>query len=331
MNDNKKINYSLELLRLILSFWVVVHHTYRYSHLFRKGLFHVPTFLIMSFYFYYNIFIKKDIIKIKQRFQRILIPYIIWPILLFIFNNILLKLTEFSLYYRKLLLSDLVIQFIIGRRYHPIFYYQFILIFLTILFTIFSFLFNKSCIFIFQILLIVAYIFQYSYLNIYIFKRNSNNIKYSLGLISEFLPCALMGVILRHLDIIAKLKQFKSLTIIYIGIILFLSLKFDIFAEIKGYFYPGVLYNVGGNCIFILFSLLSFQNKVLIFLLKIITKFTGGIYYIHLLCFDILKRKFIFIKNTTFYGSTSIYIICYIICHFGNKLTYKTKFKFLFN
>ena len=312
MNDNKKINYSLELLRLILSFWVVVHHTYRYLYLFRKGLFPVPTFLIISFYFYYNTLIKKDIIKIKQRFQRILIPYIIWPILLFIFNNILLKLTKFSLYNRKLLLIDLAIQFIIGRRYHPIFYYQFILIFLTIIFTLISFLFNKSCIFIFQVLLIVAYIFQYSYLNLYIFKRNSYNIKYSLGLIFEFLPCVVMGVILRHLDISVKLKQFKSLTIIYIGIILFVSLKFDIFANIKGYFYPGVLYNIGGNCIFILFSLLSFQNKVLIFLLKIITKFTGGIYYIHLLCFDILKRKFFFIKHTTFRGSITIYLICFI-------------------
>lgn len=331
MRDNKQINYNLQLLRLILSFWVVVHHCYRYSYLYRKGLFPVPTFVIMSFYFYYNTLKKKDIIKIKLRFQRILIPYIIWPILLFIFNNILFKLFEFSLYNKELLLNDIVVQFIMGQTFHSIFYFQFNLIFLTILFTIISILFKKSFIFIFQILLIIAYIFQYSYLNLYTFKKYSNNIALSLGHIFEFLPFAVMGIILRHLDINAKIKQFKCLTIIYSGIILFLILKYDIFVRIKGYFYPGVLYNIGGNCIFILFSLLSFQNKKLIFLLKIITKYTGGIYYIHPICFRILKLKFLFIKNTTLHGSAAIYIISYITCYFGDKLSYKTKFKFLFN
>jgi fucose 4-O-acetylase-like acetyltransferase len=88
-NINKKINYSLQLLRIILSFWVVIHHTYKYAYKLHKGKFHVPIFMIMSFYFYYNTLNIKSIIKIKYRFQRISIPYIIWPFLLFICNNIL--------------------------------------------------------------------------------------------------------------------------------------------------------------------------------------------------------------------------------------------------
>jgi len=331
MKNNKQINYSLELLRLLLSFWVVIIHCYRYAFIFEKGKFPVPTFMIISFYFYYNILKKKNIIKIKQRFQRILIPYIIWAIFLFIFNNALFILFRFSLYYKKLLLRDLEIQLIIGRKYHGIFYFQFILIFLTILMTIISFLFNKSSIFIFQALLIIAYIFQYSYLNLYIFKEYPEYIKHSLGNIFELFPFAVMGIILHHLEIIKKLKQFKCLTIIYIVFIIIFILKYNVFVRIKGFFYPGVLLNLGGNCIFILFSLLSFQNKKLLFLLKITTKFTGGIYYIHNECFNLLKRKFLFIKNKTIYGSTAIYIISYIICFLGDKLTCKTKFKFLFN
>ena len=82
---NGKINYSLQLLRLISSFWVVLHHSYSKIHkIINKGRFHVPTFMIMSFYFYYNTSKTKNIIKIKQRFQRILIPYIIWPTFTFI-------------------------------------------------------------------------------------------------------------------------------------------------------------------------------------------------------------------------------------------------------
>ena len=89
-NINKKINYSLELLRLILSFWVVLQRTYKTIPKFNKAKFHVPAFMIISFYyFYYNTLKIKNIIKINQRFQRILIPYIIWPILIFISRNLL--------------------------------------------------------------------------------------------------------------------------------------------------------------------------------------------------------------------------------------------------
>jgi len=328
---NKKINYSIQLLRLILSLWVVIHHCYKYSYKYRKGLFPVPTFIIMSFYFYYNVLNKKDIFKINQRFQRILIPYIFWPIILFIFNNILFKLSRFSLYNKKFLLIDFIVQLIFGQKINYLFYYQFNLIFLTLLFTIISFLFNKSFNLIFQILLIISYIFQYSYLNINFFEKYSNIIKISLGHISEFIPFAVMGVTLCHLDIITKLKKFKGLTIIYIVIIFILILQFDIFTGIKGCYYPGVIYNIGGNCIFILFSLFSFQNEKLISLLKIITKFTGGIYYNHWTFFSILERKFLFIRNKTFHGSITIYLISHIFCCLGNKLTFNTNLKFLFN
>ena len=131
--------------------------------------------------------------------------------------------------------------------------------------------------------------------------------------------------------IILYLKKFKHLTIIYIAIIFILILKYDIFVGIKGYFYPGIIYNIGGICIFILFSLFSFTNEKMISLLKLITKFTGGIYYIHWTCFSILRRKFLFIKDRQFHGSIAIYIISYIFCYIGNKLTFNTKFKFLFN
>jgi hypothetical protein len=184
---------------------------------------------------------------------------------------------------------------------------------------------------IFQLLLIVAYIFQYSFWNLFIFKEYSTIIKVSLGNIAELLPFAVVGLTLRCLDINTKLIKLKRLTIFYLGIIIFLILKFEIFVRIRGFLYPGILLNIGGTCIFIIFSLFSFQNKKLIFLLKFITKFTGGIFYIHPICLFLLQKKIFFIKNKTFQGSIVIYIICYIICYLGNKMTYKTKFKFLFN
>ena len=72
----------------------------------------------------------------KQRLQRILVPYIIWPILVFIFNIILVRIFNITEFQRKLKLKDLVYQLIVGFRFQVVFYYQFNLIFMTIIFTI---------------------------------------------------------------------------------------------------------------------------------------------------------------------------------------------------
>ena len=330
-NENKKINYSLELLRLILSFWVVLQHTYKYINKYNKGKFHVPAFMIISFYFYDNTLKLKSIIKINQRFQRILIPYIIWPVFIFINNNLLFALFGYLQFNHILLLKDLLYQLIFGSVYHIIFYYQFNLILFTLLFTIIVFIFKKSSIFVFQILLIIAYILQYSFYNLYFFKKYEYFVRFSLGHIAELLPFAVTGLILSYLDIISKSKKLRDLSIFfYITIIIFI-LKFEIFVRIRGFWFSGILYNIGGTCIFILFSLLSFQNNKIIFLLKIFTKFTGGIYYIHMICFSFLERKLLFMQKQAFHSSITIYIISYIICYFGNKLCGKTKLKFLFN
>ena len=70
ININKKINYSLELLRLILSFLVVIHHCYKYAYKLYKGTFHVPIFILMLFYFYYNNLKAKNSIKIKKKISK---------------------------------------------------------------------------------------------------------------------------------------------------------------------------------------------------------------------------------------------------------------------
>jgi peptidoglycan/LPS O-acetylase OafA/YrhL len=76
----KKIYLGTEILRMILSFLIVVIHLHnkRGSETKFKSFstlnmhFYVPTFFIISFYFSYKIFVSKNINKIKQRFIRIL-------------------------------------------------------------------------------------------------------------------------------------------------------------------------------------------------------------------------------------------------------------------
>ena len=86
----------------------------------------------------------------------------------------------------------------------------------------------KSSIFIFQILLIIAYILQYSYWNLYFFNKYNNFVRYSLGHIAEFIPLAITGHNLGYLDIITKSKKLRGLSIFFCIAIIFLILKFEI-------------------------------------------------------------------------------------------------------
>jgi hypothetical protein len=173
-------------------------------------------------------------------------------------------------------LKDLVLQLIFGFKYQVVFYYQFNLILLSIIFTFISILFNEKIIIIFQTLLIVSYFLQYSIWNKYIFKKYSLVIRIPLGSFLELLPFAVSGITLHYLEVITKLKKNRKLSIFFIESIIFLILKYDVFVKIKGYFFPGIFLNIGGICLFILFSVFSFRNKKLVVLLKIISKFTGG-------------------------------------------------------
>lgn len=104
----------------------------------------------------------------------------------------------------------------------------------------------------------------------------------------------------------------------------------DIMMEPKYFFlYPGIILNIGGIFLFIIFGLIPIyltKNEIFINIMRKITKYTGGIYYLHWFV------KILFIKKrTTFLGCITIYIFCYFICSIGNYIFGKTKFKFLFN
>ena len=98
--NSKKINIKekivgIELLRIYLSILVVNTHCFKnpqkikniiLSRILRNGL-HVPTFFIISFYFFQNNLFSRNLDKYKKRFQRLLIPYLFWPVIIWIIIN----------------------------------------------------------------------------------------------------------------------------------------------------------------------------------------------------------------------------------------------------
>lgn len=116
----KNINYGLSVLKTILSFLVIKTHFFRLSSTKNKiviGLFgknrpiHVPSFFIMSFYFNYKCFVSKDSKKYYKRFERLLIPYIFWPIIIYSINNIFCRYNDVK---PQFTIYNLITQIILG-------------------------------------------------------------------------------------------------------------------------------------------------------------------------------------------------------------------------
>lgn len=330
-------NIGVELLRMLLCFWIVTCHTCDFKNknlvkIINSG-FHVPSFMIISYFFFYKNLYNRNIQKIKSRFERLLLPYIIWPVLILFFNNILLYFNQQSIFEQKLTLKDLMLSFIFGRHINKIFWFQFDLIFISLFFCIISFIFNKKLLIILNSLLILCYILQYSGINYIFFNYYQEHNFRNIGSLVEMIPFNVTGIILYYLNIINKLKNKKLYAISICIIIIFSLLKFHIFENIGGFRYPGIKYNIGGITLFILFSVLHIEqikdNNIKKIIL-IITNYTGGIYYLHGIFFLYLKKRLILFRSKNFKGTIIIYLLNYTFCLIGYKFFHKTKYKNLF-
>ena len=92
-NNKKQLNIGLCILRVTICYFVVYSHCCNItnSKYFIRILFsifrvHVRIFFLMAFYFSCTTIISSDIMKKIQRLKRLVIPYIIWPIILWLLN-----------------------------------------------------------------------------------------------------------------------------------------------------------------------------------------------------------------------------------------------------
>ena len=340
-NETSKIfnkNLGLELLRLILCFWVILFHCLRIKNFYLKNIiknktFHVPTFFFISFYFLYKNLCERNINKIKFRFKRLLIPYLIWPVIVFIINNLFYLTFKYNRFGRLLYLNDLKIQLITGRKYIGVFWFQFNLIFFTLLFYIIAFLFKKNFLFILQTIGIISYILQYSEFNYIFFNKYKGTISRTLGYFCETVPIAVTSLSFSSINIIKKLEKHRKKAIFFSIIFLFFLFHYNIFSEVKGFAYRGIIKNFGSFFLFITFSLLPFEKIYslrIILIIKQLTNYTQGIYCLHSIVNSYLKLKFIFIKDSTILGCITIYLTSYYLSYIGIRFFGKTKLKYLF-
>lgn len=97
-------NLGIEILRSLLSFWVVLFHclnskSNKFIKRIKFKLYHVPCFTFISFYFTANLYWNKNIPKIKSRLERLLVPFMVFPLIIYITQNCLFLYFHFSRYY----------------------------------------------------------------------------------------------------------------------------------------------------------------------------------------------------------------------------------------
>lgn len=333
--EKKEKNIGLLILKIYLSFNVVNTHCLDISNIpsnlifFLTNSLHAPTFFIISFYFFYKSLISRNINKFRLRFQRLLIPYIVWPIIIFIINNIL-----FYVFKKKLFktFKDLKNQLLTGHCFIPALWFQWDLIFETFLFIIIELLFHKYLIIILINIEIVSYFLQYSNYNYNFFEKLIFEQKFTFGRLIEILPYSISGLIIAHFELMKNLKKNKIKTLYFCFVVFYFNYKFNFIIDPLGFYYQGLKIHIQSICIFISFSIISmnFLPDILIKGIKQMSVLTPGIYYLHFSLLNFFEIIFISVQKKTIFGSLFIYIMSYLICFIGNRFVKNTKLKHLF-
>ena len=338
LKRKKEYNFGIGILRVCLSFMVIMDHLYNHK-IYRRYVYffyyHIPTFFLLSFFYTFNTLISFNINKIKARFERIMIPYIIWSFIYWIFKIIYFYILKKDCRHS---FRDFLNNLLNGHIFNCALWFQNILILMTISFLIIIFLFQNFYIYTLIVLGILSYILQYTGMNYQFFRKNfSFHYRLTFGRFAEGFPNAVSGFYIASKNFNSILKSNERITIINSLIILSFITKFNIFSDIQTFKYGGIRLNIASICIFFIFYLFPFKslkNKFIINIIKQLTSYTGGIYFIHnLIGKGYILRKILpilLIKRNSLLHCIIVFFISYTICFYGTKLFGKTKFRHLF-
>lgn len=339
-NNIKTFNYGLAVLKCLLAFSVVSMHNFKNNstkntiilYITKDTYIHVPSFFIISFYLMSINFSFSNKNNFLRRIKRLLIPYIFWPIIIWIMNRL------FNIINKKIIFpesySSLILQLLWGHEFMFQFWFQWNLLVITILFYLIIKVFKKQSLFFLLILLILAYISQYSGFNyIYFYIKFPPSNRLTIGRLFEMIPFAVTGYIFGFYRIVNFLEK-KKIKVQILSIIIYNIIKdLKSVSHIKGLGYKGINLNIQSECVFCIFSLLHLEiiNEYYIYKLIIpLINHSAGVFYLHISIKEYFKFYIDDIKNGTFFGIILNYIICIGICKFGIFFFSNSSIKYLF-
>ena len=316
----KKFDIGLAILRTILSFFVIMTHCYCYNYAMglwkflifktKRFYFHVPIFFLMSFYFSQKTLSSFNTKKKVERFERLCIPYFFWPIIIFLLNKLLIL---FKITKNEIQIEHLKHQLLFGMGIMNMYilWYQWNIIFITFFFILVICLFRKYYNFVLTIILITAFVYQYNGKNVLIFGKYKESMV--LGRVMEMIPFSVIGFLISYSDIIHILKNFRLKVLISCTYLLFFLYEDHIFQDIKGFEHNGIQFFLVSICIFVFFAMFpseKIKNKIIIKIIKKLTNYTAGIYFIHVELSWCISKYIVPVKNKTINGCVIIYLLC---------------------
>ena len=256
-NEKSKIkerNIGLEILRVLLCFWVLLFHFLHKSNnkilntlLIKK--FHVPCFFFISFFYFFPIVADKNIYKMKLRLERLFIPFILWPSFIWSFNNIIYLTFNKNRIGRLLSIEELTLQILTGRKFMIQLWFLFHLLFLSIIFFILSYLYHVLFFLSINLIATLFYVFQYFRYN-YFYNNYKDCIAHSLGHFISSFPIAVTAFNLYKIKFIRYLEIKKNIFSIIIFLILLL-----IFVYGRANTYDGIDKNIFASVAFSVFNI----------------------------------------------------------------------------
>jgi len=329
LNKIKKIYLGLEILRMFFSFSVLFFHCMN-KRIFTLKFFNnlseivsvgLNLFFIFAFYFSYNTFTSKNIDRIKDRFKRLLIPYILWPIIIYV---------QKTIYYyehkkKEKLFRILIYQIVIGNGLNLVLWFNLNVIFILLFFAIIIFINNKYLTYIILIGIQIVFIVFWAPYNKF-WDRYNYFIHFPLRPLRNTYKLCLVGFFLSSIKII-ETKITKKVILLFILGLLTQFLFYN--SPLKG-----ILRNVFTTFLIIIFASIPFEKVYIIIfkLIKQITSYTGGVYYMHIYLNKLLNN-YCWSKNIkqNEYKCIKLYFLCYFICFIGSNLFKKNNLKYLFN
>lgn len=263
-----------------MSFFIIIRHCFNIGQTKNKIIIiihnssqiYVTTFYLISYFFSYKTLKLKIINRIKLKLNRLLIPYIIWPIVIFLFNKIFYI---FGIYIDHQNLKDLFIQLITGKRLHDVFWFLCNLIFTFILFSIIALKNQNDSLFTIQIFGIAGYFYHSIHFYFKLFENCIIEIKTLIQDFGKVLFYSSIGLTLASLIDINSQKRRKIILFSLIGI----YLKKDIsFIEKNLFDLICIIHEITAISIFILFSMIpDLNNKKINLMISKISNYTGGV------------------------------------------------------
>lgn len=320
MEIQKKYNYGLGLLKAFMSFEVICIHFLDFGSAGIIGtianIFSCATsvFMLLAFYFSYDVIFEDQSIKFKKRIARLLYLQISWSViyyLVFLIAGLLLKKNVCSF-------TDFIFQLLTGsnKNINPTMWFQIVLLLITLIIRIVYLLFKDK-----RIAENVVYILGCMCLYMYLSGIGWNlsemvpyELKYIVHYFFMHFPLASIGIFFKSHNILEKLNNNKIIFVITIFVCVGVASKF-----------PTVSNIVMSILLVTLFNFINqFINDNIV--IKYLCMYTTGCYCMHRLVERFIKYIFNFFMPSLMRSiiyCLVIYITCWIISYFMYKSSNK--------